>query len=1559
MAIPKRAKIALWVLGVFVVLLAALAFAGWRFYQVYRDPARFLEMARDYAQEREYDAAMDQYRRALAYSRGNAEKAAVFREMAETVLARPPQPVADAVSSYQSVISLWAGLCRADRGDTEIQRRMLESQFEVARQARAQWGWRSLHEIADMIERLTRGSPAANKYRAIAKLMMDEEISEEAAFYDDINSTLSELQEDNPDDLDLAYYLAMSNLAQASNIGGNYMPLRGRQLVDNAWERMETFVQNHPNDLEAQAAFLHIGTRGAWMTRDFDWLPALHRLAENLEAALLEQTVDPELTIRTANSIRLLDKLQAAANAQQDPGEEDVDIGEAESGLERSMTLLRKAHEDHPENLRIMLGIAVNLREKDRSEEAIARLEEVLAPRKIPVTPNAIGAQNARLRAHFLVADLKLRQIGTTSDPEEREALMDRVRKEMEELEEVVSPNSPHLQLLEGRIAFHNENYREAVRKLTQASEELGARTPEATFYTGLGLARLGETGAAVKRLAEFLSTPGALAEHREQAWVELASCAVRLRDFDQAVKIARHLLQHDPGDEEANLLLGRALLLQVLSGRITNQEDAFREAVSLLRPLAEGGNPTAVQQLARIYEIANDWPAAHKLLSEYCDKHPQDTNTLAQFYHGLVRNDSHERAAALVRERIVGLEETEPITLVKKALGGDPGLRPHIGRLLNLAMVEEPTLRLVQLAQFYRSIGRPGEIDRVLREAAAIDPNDPAVLSEQFTHAIEQNHLAEAEEILAAFEQVAPNETDVAPWQASLHIARENHGLAISLLNETIAADPHRSNLYQLLGEAYQLKGDLYNAEENYRKAFEMKPDEPYTLRRLIQISARRGHHNQALKYMRRALRFSPNDRELMTVFLDYLAEYGSETQALEIRLRLASMRPNDYANRRAIADLYLRARQPEKAQGVLRKLLEDAPDQFANVRSMAWFEARTGNVDSGKKRLRQFLEDHEDEVGIPELLSYAEYLFRTGNQEEAEEAARRAVEKEGSTGIRAEMYLGDLFLLNGEYEKALQTYGRILTREVVPGARLGRARAYLQQEKSERALDEILRAEPSIPESPELHQLKATALLRLDRMDEAAEAAAKAIEADPSNARNYLLRAQAQFNKREGGAQQQVFADLTRALELQSRMPQARLLLTQWFTRNNRLGEAISEARRLVDRYPDVRQFHENLTRLFLHAGMFDRMEQHLERWSKQSPDDPAIARFEAELAEKRGNLPKAIDSWREVLERDATKSHLFRYLAVLLRAGRAAEAVKVVQANRESLPSSPRFLAVYARALVLSEDVEQGLSFFRQALATAGNNASELQRVIREARKVLSPDELLPLLIEADRVDDSGYVSLVVAQLYLRRGDQDTGIRRLEEIRDEIPKDSPVRGRLLTTLGTAYSQAGDNEKAEGAYREALESMPEDPIVLNNLAYALAVQGRAPYEATKLAERALAATGTDTEARAYYLDTLAFTQYKVGLLFQARENLLNSKKLESMPVNNYHLGLVYLEQGNPKLAHEALTEAARLSKVTGNKQYAADIEEALDRTQEMLADMPRAPEPEPEEDDDAQPED
>jgi Tfp pilus assembly protein PilF len=128
---------------------------------------------------------------------------------------------------------------------------------------------------------------------------------------------------------------------------------------------------------------------------------------------------------------------------------------------------------------------------------------------------------------------------------------------------------------------------------------------------------------------------------------------------------------------------------------------------------------------------------------------------------------------------------------------------------------------------------------------------------------------------------------------------------------------------------------------------------------------------------------------------------------------------------------------------------------------------------------------------------------------------------------------------------------------------------------------------------------------------------------------------------------------------------------------------------------------------------------------------------------------------------------------------------------------------------------------------------------------------------------------------------------------------------------TLGILYDQSGEYDKAIERYRTALEAAPTNVVVLNNLAYGLAVRKNLPQEALPLAEKAYSLVPRN----ASLADTLAWVLHLGGNDRRAAGLLAEAIQLAPQnAVMHLHAAIVHAALGENDEGQQELTKALQL---------------------------------------------
>jgi len=147
-------------------------------------------------------------------------------------------------------------------------------------------------------------------------------------------------------------------------------------------------------------------------------------------------------------------------------------------------------------------------------------------------------------------------------------------------------------------------------------------------------------------------------------------------------------------------------------------------------------------------------------------------------------------------------------------------------------------------------------------------------------------------------------------------------------------------------------------------------------------------------------------------------------------------------------------------------------------------------------------------------------------------------------------------------------------------------------------------------------------------------------------------------------------------------------------------------------------------------------------------------------------------------------------------------------------------------------------------------------------------------------------------------------------------------------MVTLAQLEEQLGDDEAAIAQYRRILEVQPANVVVLNNLAFALAVRHNAAAEALPLARRAVGLAPRSGSV----LDTLGWVEHLLGNHSAAARLFEQAIQLEPGQAEiRLHAAIVYQADGKADRAAAELKEALRLDPALETRDEVRQLRERM----------------------------
>ncbi len=371
-------------------------------------------------------------------------------------------------------------------------------------------------------------------------------------------------------------------------------------------------------------------------------------------------------------------------------------------------------------------------------------------------------------------------------------------------------------------------------------------------------------------------------------------------------------------------------------------------------------------------------------------------------------------------------------------------------------------------------------------------------------------------------------------------------------------------------------------------------------------------------------------------------------------------------------------------------------------------------------------------------------------------------------------------------------------------------------------------------------------------------------------------------------------------------------------------------------------------------------DRAIVHMEYIRQNFPEDPDLLLTLGEIYLNRKRFDDAAGVFRQLIRVDNGSSDIYRILEqALLRGERYDDALRLVEDLRgqqrgDSL-ASELLRNQLGNALDMLTNNDAGPSFRAYAgqLAEVGSDGGDHRSLLlgglvrMELADTLAADSLVERAL-ADSLARSDDWSRA-ARTYLGLGRNDAAIRLLTPSYARFASDSEVPFLLglahwgagmessaeqyirrslslnddnawaWSALAQIYDHSGRYKAGDAAYQRAIDLAPQDPMHLNNYAFALADRSARLDTALALAERALDAEPENE----IFLDTVGWIYFKLKDYERALHYIRRSVDIGGADADVIeHLGDVYSALGQKKLALDEYRRALKLKPASASLQ-------------------------------------
>ncbi|MCC7407975.1 MAG: tetratricopeptide repeat protein [Phycisphaeraceae bacterium] len=1369
--------------------------------------------------------------------------------------------------------------------------------------------WTTIHTEAEARLAKHHDEQAAWRYRGMAQVNRMRELNLNLDERQQAQKDLSAVLAKDPDDVEATYYLALWNLLEARELErAGAMSEEIAKARETAKDLTGGLLARRPQDPRAQAYHAMVLVS----LRQMDEAGALAtELEKSLEGGLGDE--DLELVQQLVMLLPVVDRQMVATEEGR----------QVQRGYQRAAGVLAVAIERWPDSLPLKLmlgGVRKSLEDTDGALAAFASARDYQGQLH-PIQAQVLASQKAT--ATYELADLLLTKAGraTGSDEATMHEAIDRARPLVQELVQA-QPSAYGTLRLQGKLAYLENRLADASRLLNDASNMVNNADIEVLLMAASASEKINQLGDAAAKLQRVLELNPELSVHRRS----LARIYLRTNQLDQAQTQIQRLLEKDPRDGEA-LRLGAVL---------ATRQGNYDRAITIFESMNWRENRQLKLGLASMYILAKKPERARELLDQLFAEDASDPETLRLLLS--LTPDPEQARALIARSGEAGLS-TQAVELLQAQVSGPEAMSSVMEKMMEEVKEEDPFQWRMARYRMFQSQGKAEEARAELSEAARLKPEHGVVIHEQFQQALADDDMAVAQKLADQAGQLNLDGAEGRFFQGQIHLHQEDYPKAIGMFRQALKMRPIYSDGWQILARAHQAAGELEAAVEAYKRAIDQRPDNVAALRGLASIQAARGQNDQALATLETAVRMDPENLDLQSLVLGLQERYGDKQEVLRQRLKLAADQPRYYENRRSLAMLQAQLGQAGAAFAAIDTVVEEEGRTRQNVMTAAMVRYEARQVRAAQDILVRYVQELGEKATAADWMMLGRFMVRINALDQASQAYQQAIGLEDARQLATREWADTLFSRQRDREAA-ELYKKLHEKQpkdarvtlryietLTRGGQLDEASlllAELVRDVGEDARTQLLRG--SIAQSQ-----SGAALLRGD-MDEASgqraaalSAFGKAIELGPRNAVGYVKRAG--LLQSDPTQDAQVLADLNQALTLDPNLAQARELLVGLHLRRDERQEAQRQLREMIERSPEYVQARVTLASLMLQDKQYPQLRQFIDQSAALFPTDPTWPQWRATLALAQGQIDEALTHLQSAFSLAPSPSTLAAVVQAMVQNNRHQAALSLLDQQQAGVSRQPYLLALRGRALVGVGQAGPAREAFGQAIEQS-TQMQQLQAVADQMVGALGAESAIAALTEMEEgFRAPAAVELMIASIEIGAGRPGEAVERVTRARGMIPAESPMSGMAQRLLAIGQIQAGLNDAAVESLRALIKNNPTDVESLNNLAFVLADKLGRAKEALPYAQQASSLDPRNPEI----LDTLGWAQYKSGQANEGKETLLRAARIRPTPYTAYHLGLIFLEQGQSLPAREQFEAARNLAQQGGDQELLKLIESQL----------------------------
>ena len=1528
--------------------------------QIKHNPERALAKAQQAVEAGDYKEAEIQYGLSYAYGKTDAYKVERLFELAEFHQINNDQHEAE----WSKVLGCWNKIISIDQKNLQARKDLLDY-YQQAAEAGSSQLWKTISEntaeILDILKEQNiepEASLLSTHAKALLSIAQRGETSNRQELLDECIAVLDPLIEQFPGDDSLYLLRAEATLLQGELNESAGIRNAAETAQEEAIDWLETGTEKADNKEKAIATLL---------TFQMQISPADPNHTDQIRAEIEAEAQNIEAN---EDFYVLISRAYSERQGNMAPQAE----------INRAIEAIGQARKLDPENIEYIIRATTLLYRKgsafndpDSITDAIEMAEEALTLPGTQDTPGPLQNRNLfyRFKINEFLSNIYLEKAFAANRDNDETAAAEwtaKARPRVKEVSDYIrTPDNPVVQKFQGMLALAEGQTDKAIRLMYKAYEQSKALDKEGQpsnidpvlcMTLASVMQNKNEPGMQSEFLSKAISNRNGMVLQKPQLWLDYAELIAQRRGQNAwavVLSIVTNYQNRYGTSRRSNSLKTQALIAtdqpeqaqamiaamdpsepETLNLEIALLTSQIAQAHLAIQQLEEGQQPSDEQTK----ELADLRASRYQRLLQLLDLDDKqlDPQILTAVCYDYIRDDQPRQAAALLEKYLHANPDNITLKVLELQLQEDDPKNITAERRRELQIqvfetIDNPKERNLTLAQYYRTQGDFETALQHLDQIPKSNADDLDVLLERYEIAIQQKNIEAATNLLPPLRALNADGCDGNMFAAQIDSMNEDYSSALRKLDECLNIQPLSSRLYFLKGQILSQQADYEPAIENLQQALRMSPTNPVYARNLVSVLYSRNNtlgskvtpqqQGESLQAIQVAMFLDPTNWQLQSVYAETIADNDPD-RALMIRQQLLKNQPNaanalmlgnmamriarsewDTAKKTGLVELageayqqaitidpknetaqqaladyqrmmgnedptkifegnkdliwkyYLRNSQFDQALEILTGLFEKNPDDTVVLRGLVLCAEGMGNRDQVKEYLGLLSElDKSKDAELWVLQKYLDNAFMAEAQTKLAGFKERYPDEKLTLIIDAWIQMGE-----GQLQEALSLANRYLATDTEnAGAWRLRGRLYRLMNQPQKAVSDLQRS--------------------------------KSIQPDP------MIRLELATVYNETANLEAAIGELKQGLDDPQSPMQLRLTLESIYQRNNKTRELEDFYRSTLEKYPQSFFWYYRAGNYYLQDGQLAKAQQFLKTaW---------------ELSIQQNNLDLGI---------------FVTYLDSLYQDRQYDPALSFAAEWIDSPLASVAY-AFMGQIQFKQTQEAKATESFNKALEKAGAN-DRLQGIVMEKMLDTVGEKALNTWQQAQLAQDpkSLPARLLAYRLALKNTRYNEAIEQIDQCIEIVGPDHPgwlsLAMKKANAMILAYTKTADQNYLDQSitlFENVLAKQPNNPTLLNNLAYLLADNDKQLETALEYARKAHQGNPGNT----VFLDTYAYVQCKLKQYENAERNLLRAIQIldisrEPIPWDMYkHLGMARQGLGN-------------------NRQAVEDYQKALDTSDEI----------------------